>query len=339
MNDSEVPISILIAGLGSIGQRHLRNLVSIGIQDITLYRTGKGTLQGNDLDRYPVKHDFSEALSDKPTAVVVSNPTSLHMDTAIQAAESGSHLFLEKPISHSMDRVNILKALVEKNHLIVFIGFQYRFHPALRQIKAWIDDQSIGRITSIHAHWGEYLPGWHPWEDYRNAYSARKDLGGGVVLTLCHPFDYLRWLIGEIKTVCAEVDRVSEMEIETEDTAAVICRFESDIIGTVYLDYVQQPPKHEILIIGQKGSIVWNSADSCAKMHISDQSDPTMFHPPIGFGRNTMFLDEMSHFIDCIQNRKEPCCNLTDGIRTLEIALAVKESAQERRTIHVLSRI
>jgi predicted dehydrogenase len=284
-----------------------------------------------------VETDLEIALAHDPVAVFISNPTSLHLPVALAAAKSGCHIFLEKPISHSMEGVEELKQEVEKQNLILMVGFQYRFHPALRKIKQWIDTDAIGEIVSTQAHYGEYLPNWHPWENYQNSYSAKKNLGGGVLLTLCHPFDYLRWLLGEINSVCAMTEHRAGFEIDVEDTAQTLLNFENGAIGSVYVDYIERPTARWLHIIGQKGSIHWNDATGKAKLYDGENSKSTTFIPSQNFERNSMFMEEIRHFLDKILKKEENeiSPNLEDGIRTLEIVLAAKESATERKWIDV----
>ena len=196
-------MKFLIAGFGSIGRRHFRNLYALGERDFVFYRSNQSTLADDEISEYPCETNLSTALSHKPDVVVISNPTSLHLDVAIPAAEAGCHLFIEKPLSHSMERVDNLKKLVVKSGSKVLVGFQFRYHPQLVKIQDLISKGVIGTCVSVRVQWGEYLPDWHPWEDYRVGYSARKDLGGGVVLTLCHPLDYVRWLLGEVSNLWA----------------------------------------------------------------------------------------------------------------------------------------
>jgi predicted dehydrogenase len=187
-------MKILIAGFGSIGRRHFQNLLSLGEKDILFYRSRKSTLPDEILSGFQVEKNLEKALAQKPDAVVVSNPTALHLDVAIPAARQGCHILLEKPISNSMDRIDELKKAVKVSGSRILVGFQFRYHPGLLQIKEWIQHDKIGSIYYVRTHWGEYLPDWHPWEDYHDSYSARKELGGGVLLTLSHPIDYLRWI-------------------------------------------------------------------------------------------------------------------------------------------------
>ena len=179
-------MKFMIAGLGSIGRRHLRHLEALGVKEILLYRTHRATLPDDDLAPYPVETDLDAALAAKPDAVVVSNPTALHMEVAIPAAEQGCHILLEKPVSHTMEGLNVLQRAAAESGARILVGFQFRYHPALRKIVQVLSSGEVGKPVSFRAHWGEYLPAWHPWEDYRKSYSARKDLGGGVILTLTH---------------------------------------------------------------------------------------------------------------------------------------------------------
>ena len=322
----------LISGLGSIGRRHLRNLLALGEDDIVLYRTHRSTLANDELAGFPVETDLQAALAHKLDAVIVSNPTALHLEVAIPAAQAGCCLLLEKPISHSLEGIEALQNAVEHGGGQVLVGFQFRYHPGLRQVKTWLEAGAIGRPLSARAHWGEYLPGWHPWEDYRSAYSARADLGGGVALTLSHPLDYLRWLLGEVTDLWAFTGKLGDLEIGVEDTAEIGLRFANQMLGSVHLDYNQQPPVHRLEIVGAHGTILWDNASATAQL-LQPNGEAQTFSPPAGFERNHLFLAQMRHFLEVVRGQAEPVCTLQDGIRALELALAAHQSQGERRLI------
>jgi predicted dehydrogenase len=315
----------LIAGFGSIGRRHFRNLKSLGERDIVLYRSGKSQLPTDELEGHVVETDLEAALAHKPDAVIVANPTALHLDVAIPAARAGCHILLEKPISHSTDRVDELDAAAKKSGSRVLVGFQMRFHPGLQKAAELIASGDLGIPLSAHAHWGEYLPAWHPWEDYRKAYSARRDLGGGVVLTLCHPFDYLRWLLGEVTDVYGKTSRTGQLEIEVEDQAEVILGFAGGATASVHLDYLQKPGAHWLQIICSEGYMRWDAASSALTVTRADGSQQE-FLPAAGFDRNDLFLAQTRHFIEVASGKAAPVCTLADGRRALEIALTVLSS-------------
>lgn len=313
-------MKFLIAGFGSIGRRHLRNLLALGQSDIVLLRSGRSTLPTDEIAGVPVETDLQAALAHQPDAVIVANPTALHLDVAIPAAETGCSLFLEKPVSDTLERVDDLRTALQRGGGRALVGFQFRFHPGLRQAADLLRAGAIGRPVAARAHWGEYLPDWHPWEDYRNTYAARADLGGGVVRTLCHPLDYLRWLMGEVEQVQAFSGHISGLEMDVEDTAEIGLRFASGALGSVHLNYLQRPPQHTLQIIGDAGTLTWDNADGAVRVYDPAAQRWTQHDVPQGFERNVMFLDETRHFIDVVQGTAQPLCTLEDGIRVLELA-------------------
>ncbi len=331
----------LIAGLGSVGRRHMRNLVALGEKDIVLLRTRKATLPDDELAGYPVETDLREALKKhKPDAVIVANPTSLHLETAVPAAEAGCHILLEKPISGSTEGLSQLEDAVQKSGSKVLVAFQFRFHPGLMRAKQLISNGEIGRIISAHVHFGEYLPAWHPWEDYRQGYAARSDLGGGVVLTQCHSLDYLPWLVGKVKSVWGFTGKISDLEVDVEDTAEIGLRFESGALANLHLDFNQQPPAHRFEIIGTKGTIKWDLSDGATRIYrasaeslaistgrdIKAGGEWESYPLPYAWERNVMFLDQMRHFVPVVKGEAESTCVLDDGVRVQRLVEAIHKS-------------
>ncbi len=352
----------LIVGLGSIGRRHLRNLLALGERDVVLLRTFRSTLPDDDLAVFPTETKLGEALARRPDAVIVANPTALHLEVAIPAARQGCHLFLEKPLSHSMEGIEALQRAVEQGGGKVLSAFQYRFHPGLQTAARLLAEQAVGRPLSVRAHWGEYLPDWHPWEDYRRGYSARSDLGGGVILTLCHPFDYLRWLLGEVQALWAFAAHLGDLELDVEDTAEIGLRFKNGVLGSIHLDYNQRPMSaHWLELTGTQGTLYWDNQDGALQVHLAGQAAGILnlpgfrrvegensarpypsarepgtalrYEPPAGFERNDLFLDEMRHFVQVVRGEVQPACTLEDGLRALELALAAHRSAEQAEVI------
>jgi len=329
-------MKFLIAGLGSIGRRHFRNLIALGEKDIVLLRTRKATLPDDELVGYPVETDIHEALSKhKLDAVLVANPTALHLDIAIPAAQAGCAILLEKPISHSMKRLDELQSAVTKNGAKVLVAFQFRHHPGLLQVKKFIVDGEIGRVVSAHVHFGEYLPAWHPWEDYRQGYAARADLGGGVVLTQCHSLDYLPWLVDEVKSVWGMVDKISDLEVDVDDTAKIGLRFVSGAMGSLHLDYNQQPPSHHLEVIGTKGSMQMDFSDGAVRIYRAEKKEWESYPLPAGWERNVMFMEEMKHFLAVVRGEVDPVCPLQDGVRVSKLIEAIRISSREGRLVQL----
>lgn len=338
-------MKFLIAGLGSIGRRHFRNLVALGERDIVLLRTRKATLPDDELAGYPVETDLKEALKKhKPGAVIVANPTSMHVETAIPAAEAGCSILLEKPVSHSLDGLDALQNIASKSGSRILVGFQFRYHPTLNKARELIQAGELGKVLTAHVHWGEYLPQWHPWEDYRQSYAARAELGGGVIVTLTHPLDYLRYMLGNIAALSSFNGHVSSLDVNVEDMAEISLKFTSGAIGGVHLNYVQRPPVHRMEIAGTRGTLRWDNADSVLRLEQmpaefgSYRDNPpaavlTTFNPPDGFERNQLFISQTRHFIEVANGKAEPVCTLNDGLQALKMALAAYESQKNGKVI------
>lgn len=322
-------MKFLIAGLGSIGRRHLRNLRTLGQDDIILYRSNLATLPDAELGDLPTYTELSLALAEKPTGVIVANPTALHLEVAIAAARAGVALLIEKPISDGLAGLGELQSALALSGKPVMVGFHFRFHPVLNHLKALLESGRLGKPLSARAHWGEYLPGWHPWEDYRRSYAARADLGGGVVNTLSHPLDYLRWLLGEVESVSAWTGKLSDLELDVEDHADILIRFAAGQAASVHLDYYQRPPSHTLEITCEGGRICWDNATGEAQIFHAHSNTVDLLVPPEGFERNQMFLDEMATFVLLCQGETLPHCTLADGIRAQELVLAIKQSAAQ----------
>jgi predicted dehydrogenase len=337
-------MKFLIAGLGSIGRRHFRNLVALGETDLVLLRTRKATLPDDELAGYPVEADLAEALKrHKPEAVVVANPTSMHLEVAIPAAEAGCHILLEKPVSHSLEGLDLLQQAAAKSGSRILVGFQFRYHPTINKARDLIQAGVLGRVLTVHSHWGEYLPNWHPWEDYRQSYAARAELGGGVIVTLTHPLDYLRYLLGDVEALWSFNGHLSPLEVDVEDMAEIGLRFVNGAVGGVHVNYFQRPPIHKLEIVGTQGTLRWDNADGVLHhLHMPAEFGTYTANPPAavveqfplpeGFDRNHLFVAQTQHFLDVV-NGAQPICGLNDGIQALKLALGAKESQTTGRLV------
>ena len=313
-------MKFLIAGFGSIGRRHYRNLKALGQNDIVLLRSHRSTLETDEIKDIPVETTIEDALAHKPDGVIIANPTALHLDVATPAAKAGVHILMEKPVSDSPKRIPELQAALDASGAQLLVGFQFRFHPGLQKAKSLIDKGTIGRVLYARAHWGEYLPNWHPWEDYRKGYAARKDLGGGVVRTLSHPIDYMRYLLGEVEKIKATTGHFSDLELtDVEDMGEMQFRHINGSISTIHVNYFQRPPKHDLEIIGEKGTVIWDNADGVCRWWTEEQDEWEVHELPDDFDRNDLFLAETAKFLEMVKGKSESPCTLQDGLRVQEI--------------------
>ena len=335
---------ILIAGLGAIGQRHARNLRALygdGLELLALRRRRLTHVVTDALQRddsrnveaeldVTVFEDVGEALAERPEAVFVCTPSSQHLDIAQKAAEAGCHLFIEKPLSHTLEGVERLRETVAAKGLVATVGCQWRYHPCVRWVREVIQAGTLGTLAEAEIEYGEYLPDWHPYEDYRASYAARADLGGGVVLTQIHDYDLAWWLFGPPRTVTATGGHVSDLEIDVEDT--VDARLEGGAVPvSIRQSIATRPPRRILTVTGTAGSVTVDLLTG----RISSTPRIASAAAFADYQRNQMFMDEARHFQACLAGTQTPAVPLQDGIDVLRVALAVKDAMHTGRRVAI----
>lgn len=344
-------LKVLMAGLGSIGQRHVRNLRAVLGDDVDIlaYRRRKSspvlnpnmTVRAGAVleDEYRIRSfdDLDAALAEKPDAVFITNPNSLHLEVALAAANAGAHLFIEKPIADEMDGIDELIRLVDEKKLVAFVAYQFRFHPGLQLIKDMIDSGKLGRLVHGHVVNGEWLPGWHPYEDYRETHPARRELGGGCLRIQTHEFDYALWLFGQARRVFAVGGHLSDLDVNVEDSVSVLmdCAYEGRPLPVhIHLDYLQRPPQRVCEVIGDAGKVRYDYYTDTITYH-NTQTQVTETYRFDKFDRNQMFIGELEHFLACIRGETTSLIDLREGVRSMHMALAAAESLRTGQSVEV----
>jgi len=327
--------TILIVGFGSIGKRHLENILT-NYKDVKIIVcTKRADLKSLQRSRIIVVHSLSEALLHKPDIGFITNETSYHIKTALILAKNGIDMFIEKPLSNSMHNVDRLCKTIKNKKLITQIGCNMRFHPCIIKVKEIIDKRKLGRIISVRVESSSFLPDWHPYEDYRLGYAARKDLGGGVSLTCIHEIDFLYWFFGDIKKVFSITGKYSDLDVTADDLSTMTLVFKNNIIGEVHLDYLQRPDFKSCKIIGTKGTMYWDSSINEVRIFYQNKKQWKTVFKLNNFQRNSMYVDELRHFFNCIKKRNRSMNDLEDGIKTLKVVLIAQRSSLHEKMLNV----
>ena len=321
----------LVVGYGSIGRRHVNNLLTIPNIEVLVCtsRTDVNTKNG----RIKIYKSLDDSITQKPDFGVIANVSNLHIPTAMKLAQNNIDLFIEKPLSNSTSGISKLVSLVKKKRLITMMGCNLRFNPGIQRVKEILSKKEIGRVISVRSECGSYLPNWHPHEDYRTGYAARTDMGGGVVLTVIHEIDYLYWMFGDVKEVFSISDRFSDLEIKAEDLSASVIRFKNNIIGELHLDYFQRPFARNCKIIGTKGTIEWNEETNSVRVFHAEKEKWEEKIRIRNYDNNEEYVKEMVHFIKSVKQRKGTTNDIIQGFKTLQIALAIKRSSKVRKMV------
>ena len=328
-------ITALVVGGGSIGKRHLRNLLATGrTAAVVETREDRRAEIAAKHPGVPLHPSLEAALAAEQYRVgFICLPTAYHMDPALALAGRGLHLFVEKPVSHTLDRIPELLDLVEQKKLIAMTGFCMRFFQPLQKAKELLTAGRAGRLVTARSFTGVYLPDWHPYEDYRSFYMAKKDQGGGVLLDECHAFDWMQWLCGPITAVSAVVGTFSDLEVETDDVCEALVRFGPRMVGSIHLDMVDRSSRTEVEIIGTTSTLLVDMPAHSVKLydHANQKWQEWTSEPSY----DQMYVDEIDHFFDCVARKAKPNVDLRDGYRVQRVIDACARSSDTGRWVDV----
>jgi predicted dehydrogenase len=316
---------ILIVGSGSIAMRHF-NIAKLFFPKASfsfLTRKSAKEIQCKDIR---VFKSIEEALFFSPQIVVIANPASLHISTALPFAKLGSHLLIEKPLSiNQKDILKILKIVKDKNTVLT-VGYNLRHENSLKKFKELIESKKIGNLLIANIEVGQYLPNWRV-GDYRKTVSAKSNLGGGVLFELSHEIDYMRWIFGNPEWVQASLLKQSNLAIDVEDSVKAIFsikskeRTESLLVG-MHLDFVRHDTTRLCTVIGSNGSIRWNGLTGAVELYLKGALDWKVIFQ----GKSDCYINEWKDFLMAIKRKDNPCVTGGDGLSTLKIIESMRLS-------------
>jgi len=322
---------ILIVGHGSMGKRHLSVIQGLFPEaKIKILRQGKAReeirLKSNEVS------SLDEARQFLPEIIVICNPASEHINTALKFINSGANIFIEKPISHSTKDIIKLISSLEAMNGVLIVGYNLRYLKSLQAFRRHLHEGLIGEPLSVRCEAGQFLPSWRQNIDYRMSVSAKRELGGGVLLELSHEIDYLRWIFGEVNWVRATLLRQSELEIDVEDTVHLTIGFEKrtsngQLIANLNMDFIRHDTTRSCTIIGDKGSLRWDGIlGEVSLFQAGEKTWENLFVNDNGI-KETYIL-EWEEFIGAIEEKRFPAVTGLDGLRVVEIIEAARLSAK-----------
>ena len=325
---------LLVIGVGSIGKRHIDNFSNyfekIDIVDVNPERIVQVCDQFKINKSY---EDYVTALEENIyDAVAVTTPPHLHLPISKLAAEKGANLFIEKPLGMSLVGWDEVDAICKKNNLVGFVAYCHRFIPYSERLKELVSGGVIGRVIHANVRWGSYLPDWHPWEDYRSFYMAKKEQGGGALLDESHGIDLVRYVLGDVKEVFAIVDNLSDLELTSDDTAFLTLRMESNELVHINFDLSSRTPRVNFELIGTEGNIIWDRVEHKIKIYttIEEQWSEEIFTRD---DLMSMYPNQAKHFVNCCTGKEKPMISIKDSIKTQKVIDAAFLSSKELKLI------
>ena len=296
-------IPIIVFGAGSIGERHIINLLNLGYENIHVYRQRNLPFREVPENSVKIILDKDQIPGMNFEVALICTPSSQHLEQTMFCLQNNMHVFVEKPLSHNLEHFNELKELISSSNKCLHVAYMMRFHPLIIKIKKHIEENTFGGLLSFHTHWGSNLANWHYWENYQNSYAARKDLGGGVALTLSHDIDLVNWLVDSpVKSYSKEFSNYDMFNIDVESVADFLIHYENGVSGHVHLNYLEHVPKRRYDFIFENATLEFEFFNSELKILTKHNIE---FIRVDNFDRNDLFISELRFFLDLIYNKDD----------------------------------
>jgi predicted dehydrogenase len=322
---------ILIIGFGSIGKRHLRNVLSLGYNDVSVVSRSKINEEEFPSVKFyqTIEVAFQNIFFD---TAFICTPTSLHISNLLELLKyKVNNIYVEKPISNSYEKIEEVLSFASSYKNNIVVGYDLHFDLGLQKVKELFSQNIIGKIVSANAFVGQHLSQWRPHEDHRKGMSAKQETGGGVLLDLIHEFDYLHWLSGDIDYVACDHINTNELQIETEESANVLLKFVSGASAAIHLDYLQKKIIRNCIFTGTKGTIILDLVKR--KVNWIDENETENEFDYSHTERNDRFISIAKSFLENESDKK--LTNFDNGLKSLQIVLAAKRSFEEKRFVKI----
>ena len=328
-------MKLAIIGLGSIGRRHLGNFHSVGVKDLAAWDSDAGA-RNAVLAQFPFANVTStlEAALDGAAGVVVCTPPDSHLALGRMALERGAHVMVEKPLTQTLDGVEAWLRDCDAQRVRVLTAYNWRYWPPMLLAERLLKEGRIGPLRAARTEYAYHLPHHrYPGRDYRNFYMAKAAQGGGCLLDESHAIDYMRWLCGEITEVSAVVDKVSSLEMDTDDIADLTVRFASGAVGNIHMNLFAWNMHSHFELMGEAGVLQWRRFEN--EIRLFDPKADRWEIYPSSSQLNDMYVEEARHFAACVRGEATPACDGWDGLKTMKVIDAARRSAAERRCVSV----
>ena len=327
-------MKIIVFGVGSIGRRHIANLNKIGYTDIDIYDINNEYLDFviHNFKINKSYNDIKEIDFNKYHAGFICTPPIFHIKQALILAQYGIHLFIEKPLSNTLGgEISKLQRIQKRKSLIIMVGYNQRFNNGIIQIKNIIESHLLGKIYYVRAEFGQYLPDWRPWQDYKKSYTAQKSLGGGILLDGSHEIDYLLWMFGynKIKRIQSIIGKYSNLSIDVEDLIEIQIEYENGPIISLNLNMLEPRYNRYVKIVGEKGIVKYDFTTTSLELFKTKTKVLSIFKNKQDM--NGTYIKEIKYFFSCIKKKKQPEPDIISAKNVLLLIDNIKRTMGEMK--------
>jgi len=317
-------LCVAVVGYGSIGHRHARNLADLGVGQLVAMR--RSTRRNEAFSPGPstqIVTSPDELFAFSPDLAIVANPTSLHVATARPLLEAGIPLVIEKPLASDFVEAAEFVATACRLGSWVSMAYPLRFHPAYAIARQLLCEGGIGKVAYGDVWFESYLPEWHPWEDYRESYAAREDLGGGVLPTVDHEIDFVNWILGSPTAVSGCCARTGALEARVADMATIVTRYGDGASAAIRLSLARKDRQRGFHFVGARGALGFDWGEGRLKRWTAGSAVPAVLWTDPGDATGQMYRTMIAKMLDCLVNGAEAPTPLESGLATLDVCRRV----------------
>ncbi len=326
---------LLIVGSGSVGKRHARNLAALGCRIscidpredrraelaaetpcVGTFATLEEALAGNALD-----------------GVVIGSPPSAHAAQTIATLAAGLPVLLEKPVSPDLTGARALLDAAAVAGVPVLLGYTWRWWPPLSRARQLLRQGAIGKVLHVQFQMSANLADWHPWERYQDFFMASSALGGGALLDESHWIDLALWMFDLPSRVFARVEKLSGLEIDTDDNVDMLWTYDDGLRISIHLDIFGRPHEKFIRFSGDRGTLLWSADPN--RIRWGNGTSGWEYSENFTCDRNDMFVAVAKDFLQMLRGAAEAQCTLHDGLKVMRVIEAARSSNVERREIRL----
>ena len=313
--------NILVVGAGSIGKRHLSHFKNY-FKKIYVCDARKDRLDEVN-KKFKISESFlnyKEALNSNLEfdAVCISTPPHIHYQIAKHSINKNKAIFIEKPLGMNSKGWMDLAKKCNKKNLINYVAYCHRHINYTKIFKRYISQGLIGKVINANVRWGSYFPDWHPWEDYRSYYMAKKEQGGGALMDESHGIDLVRYFFGEAKEIFAYVDKISSLEINADDNAFLTLKMKNKMVIHISFDLISRSTNCKIEVNGSKGTMIWDRVSHKLEIFNSNKKKWKI----LKFSKKDfleMYSSQAKHFYNCLLKKEKPLIDIRDAVKTQTI--------------------
>jgi predicted dehydrogenase len=330
----------LVVGLGSIGRRHIKVVKKLfpKVKIIVLRHKHCNEVDIHELNIYKCVTSIDEAIALTPQVAIVANPATKHIEVAKKLAINNIHLLIEKPISNSSKDAQELIDICHENNTLLITAYNLRFLPSLIEFKRLLQNEIIGNLYSIRLEVGQYLPSWRPEIDYTKSVSAKKSLGGGVLLELSHEIDYLMWIFGSVNWVKSDVSKLSNLDVDVEDSASIILGLDGNngtkLVASLNMDFIRHDSTRRCVVIGEKGTLSWDGISGKVS-HFSQSNNNWEVLYSLSVDSDFSYIEEIKSFFSSVENNSLPNTYEDSGMLVVKVIEAIKTSDTTGSIVYV----